>query len=104
MEERKMICDRCRASVPISNMNYVPKGKDEVIALCVECREQKDDAEKASKTIVLNKKPYYCYRCKYKFMFDRNKENILSCPYCGKKDQVGEHKPPSASKLIDELR
>ena len=98
-----MICDRCKLSVPIPDINYVPKGKDAIMALCVSCRIKKKDAEKEVKITQQDKKPYYCYGCRYKFSFDAKGVSNLKCPYCGSGDKVGEYKPPSADKLLNEF-
>lgn len=105
-DNREMICDRCRKSVPIPKMKYLSKSKDSIIALCPECRErygsEKKSAEKipprekvkaeklVSKKEITNKQKYKCDRCKYKFEYHHDGVTILKCPYCGKSDMVRE--------------
>jgi DNA-directed RNA polymerase subunit RPC12/RpoP len=102
MDERQMICDRCRRAVPWPQIKYLPKGKDQRIALCDECRAKftagdTDDKKKAKSAA---KKSYICARCRYKFTLDPSGVTNLKCPYCGKDDKIVENKVPSADRLI----
>lgn len=101
---RKMICDRCRASVPISEMQYLPKGKDSMTALCPQCRKASGmlDAKKAAQAKT-NKQPFFCARCKYHFEFDVTGVTNFICPYCGKGDKVTSNKIGSADELLHSL-
>lgn len=101
-DSRKMICDRCRKAVLISDVKYIPKGKDSRQALCSECRaitlssvDRKED-----KKLEERKRGYFCGRCKYKFKFDPTCSTNLKCPYCGKRDKVEETRVPPTDKLL----
>jgi len=102
-DKRRMICDRCRRSVPISDINYLPKGKDSTIALCLACRV-KDRKEGKIKVPEEKKKDFYCSKCKYKFKYNVSSQTNLKCPYCGKEAKVGEYKPQSANQIIEEIK
>jgi DNA-directed RNA polymerase subunit RPC12/RpoP len=99
MDNRQMICDFCRKSVPLSDIKYMPKG-DSKMALCPECRAKKTTLDPPSKKQVPNKKQYLCQRCSYKFRFNPNSVSNLRCPYCGKADQVVELEQASAGNLV----
>ena len=102
--DRPMICDRCRRAVPMSEMKYLPKGKDQRIALCSDCRakflakEKEGDVKKDA-----NKSMYFCMRCNFKFKYDSKGETNLKCPYCGKSDKVAPYRPPSADALLRDI-
>ena len=103
-DTRKVVCERCRKFVPISDIKYLPKGDDSKIALCSACRAK--EAEDAKKEKVEKEKPqkksYICSRCNYKFKHDPKGVTNLKCPYCGKADKVSEFKVKSADVLISE--
>lgn len=96
---RKMVCDRCREFVPISEIRYQLK-ENSRIALCPNCREKADTVNPKPRIKSEDKKPYFCERCKYKFRFDPKKGRALKCPYCGKEDKVTEDKISNAEDLI----
>ncbi len=39
-DTRKILCDRCKKTVPLSDVRYVAKGKDQMRTLCSACRAQ----------------------------------------------------------------
>lgn len=88
-EERKMICDRCRGAVPIKEMRYLPKGKEERMALCGKCREELSkplpDKKESARTY------YFCIRCNYKFKQGTQFDTNLKCPFCGKGDKIADY-------------
>jgi len=112
---RKMICDRCRAAVPISQIQYLPRGKDGMTALCETCRKEAPTAPAgaqgavagnttkttAAKSKVPDKESFFCARCKYKFKFDVFGATNLKCPYCGKEDKVISGTVKSAEALLN---
>lgn len=100
-DKRQAVCDRCRKFVPLSDIKYIPKGKDQKIMLCSACRAKGDVASEKSAKKEDNKKIYICYRCNYKFKADP-KAKALRCPYCGKDDKLEEYKFSSAESLIKE--
>lgn len=105
MIKQEMTCDHCRKAVPVSDIKYLPKGKDGMIALCSSCRQKyKDPAKKPGKEdIKPDKKPYFCIQCKYHFRFNPKSGVNLRCPFCGRADKVIEDKVPDADTLIRTL-
>ncbi len=105
---RRMICDRCRAAVPISQIQYLPRGKDGMTALCETCRKEAPNtpagvaaAKTAQASKVQEKELFFCARCKYKFKYDVFGVTNLSCPYCGKSDKVTAGRIKSAEALLN---
>jgi transcription initiation factor IIE alpha subunit len=106
-DRRLIICDRCKKSVPISSIRYVPVGKDTMIRVCSNCRTKGGEKEKITSASapgkeVKPKRTYYCSRCNYKFKYDPNSNITLRCPYCAKADKLEESNEVSADKLIRE--
>lgn len=97
-----MICERCRKSVPISDMKYVPKEDGGRVGLCNACRARSSAAKSIAAAKKEEKIPYFCTRCRYKFKHDPRGLTNLQCPYCGKADKIMEHKPTSADQLLRE--
>lgn len=93
-EERVMTCGRCKKSVPISTIQYLPKGDGNLIALCSNCRADKTTkpkpTEKPESAPEKDKLTFFCERCKYKFSHDPESNALLKCPYCGKPDKLRE--------------
>jgi uncharacterized CHY-type Zn-finger protein len=101
MEERKILCERCRGFFPFTEVRFVPRGENQKIALCVKCREKaKTEPEKTGKPDS-NKQPFFCGRCRYKFKLDPSGHTNLKCPYCGKDDKIIPDKVPSTDKLLE---
>ena len=96
---REMICERCRKSVPFSDIKYSTKADGSIISLCSECRKNKIEKKEAEKKEAM-KKTYYCTRCSYKFKFYTGGTALLKCPYCGKADRVSEYKATTADEII----
>jgi len=104
MAKQEMTCDHCRKAVAVSEIKYLPKGKDGMVALCPSCRTKfKATAEKKPAELKPAKKPYFCIRCKYHFKFDPRSAANLRCPFCGREDKVIEDKVPDADTLIRTL-
>ncbi|MBM3200472.1 hypothetical protein FJZ53_06040 [Candidatus Woesearchaeota archaeon] len=97
-------CDRCRKTVPVSQLKYIMKGKDNLIAVCEECRI---NASKPGATDIKSgkkapdKRVYFCAKCRYKFKFDPASGNKLICPYCGNPNYVAEYEVLTSQKLVD---
>src|SRR4030043_268003 len=91
-EERVMTCGRCKKSVPISTIQYLPKGDGNLIALCSNCRSEKTTKpkpiEKLNAAPEKEKTNYSCERCNYKFSHDPTGDAALKCPYCGQSDKL----------------
>ncbi|HJX05652.1 MAG TPA: hypothetical protein VJ461_03005 [Candidatus Nanoarchaeia archaeon] len=105
-DRRLIICDRCRKSVPISSIRYVPVSKDTMIRVCSNCRAKGGEKDKSSVSAsgkeVKPKKTYYCSRCNYKFNYDPNSNTTLRCPFCAKADKIAEQTGMSADKILRE--
>lgn len=103
MEEKKILCERCRKFFSIGEIRYIPKG-DSRVALCNSCREinitESAKSEEAKKS---SKQPYFCARCKYKFKHNPKGMAALKCPYCGKSDKIILDKPENAEKLLQQV-
>ncbi|MBN2459735.1 hypothetical protein JXB28_05615 [Candidatus Woesearchaeota archaeon] len=105
-DKRLIICDRCKKTVPISSIRYVPVGKDTMIRVCSNCRQKGGDADKAAPAV--SSKPakprvsYYCSRCKFKFKYDPESNATLRCPYCAKADKIKKDEGVSAEKILKE--
>ena len=103
MEQKKILCDRCRQFFALGEIRYVAKGEGRV-SLCNACREKHTaESTKGADTKKSTKQPYFCARCKYKFKFDAKGGAALKCPYCGKMDKIILDKPPRADKLLQEV-
>ena len=90
-DNRKIVCNRCRRFVSISDIKYMPNGKDSMIAICSACRAKTSAETKSQQnTAKPQKKRYFCERCRYKFRFDPASVTNLRCPMCGKKDKITE--------------
>lgn len=103
-DERMLTCGRCKKSVPVSTIQYMPKGDGGVIALCSECRAQKvvKSAIKPKPTTdsSIKKINYLCERCNYKFSYNPDGHALLKCPYCGKNDKLKDLSSTSAENLV----
>ena len=99
MEERKLLCDRCRKFVPVKDIRYTSYENNKKIALCTECRARNIVPKKIS-TIKPEKEEYLCTRCKYKFKHNKNSLTNLLCPFCGKADRIIPDKAHTADELV----
>jgi len=97
-DDRRMTCSRCRKSVLIADIRYLPTGDNERLALCSECRTKTGQVEKKKgsasyllKNEVGQKAVYFCGRCRYKFKHEIVTNAKLRCPYCGKDDQLMQY-------------
>ena len=118
-DNKLMMCDQCKISVPISDVRYAQKNKDTTMALCSDCRNKtnikrnisslsKKQIETSEADVALSKKiepkkeSYMCIQCRYKFKYDPFSEGILRCPYCGKSSYLTRYKSFSSHKLLKE--
>ena len=97
--ERHVMCNRCKRSVPISEMRYLIEEKGPITSVCLSCKD------KVSSGVVIpkkqsTKKPYICSRCKYQFRANKDPKGVIRCPYCGRPDKVAENKAASAESII----
>ncbi|MBN2458910.1 hypothetical protein JXB28_01370 [Candidatus Woesearchaeota archaeon] len=103
-DERMLTCGRCKKSVPVSTIQYMPKGDGGMIALCSNCRSQstvKSAIKPTSKGLSsANKINYLCERCNYKFSHDPMSHAVLKCPYCSKDDKLKNLSKTSAGNLL----
>jgi len=125
MKDRELICDRCRKSVSVSEIRYVPLGGDKLMTICTECKAkgiaQKKSGksgnnlqrtlQKAAEIESPNQKvrkadsqgpktTYMCERCNYKFNFSQESGYNLKCAFCGRVDKLKKIKIISADSLI----
>ena len=114
--ERSTICDRCRRTVPFSDLRYNSKLDGSLLLLCSVCRgknttsvsnkiESKKDLPK--KPVMLKEpilKKYTCSRCKYRFNFKENGISKVKCPYCGKDDKLAMDKVSKAQDIINSVK
>ena len=98
-DKRLVICDRCKKSVPVSDIRFVPKGKDSKTALCTACRVRSELSKKESPDIP--KIHFMCARCNYRFNYNPLGRTNLKCPYCGKSDKIEEYRESSAAELLN---
>ena len=121
MEGRESMCDGCRKMVPVSEIKYTQKGKDDVIALCSTCRgvkttisrdivkdlnilrEKEAEKKSAPKKESVGKDVYFCGQCRYRFNYDPKSQTRLKCPYCGTSYNVVKHDFISAEALLNEV-
>jgi len=101
MAEKTITCEKCRSTVPVSEVKYVPKGKDKQVILCKCCianlgkEEEKKVVEEKAKMV-----DYLCIRCNYSFKFDPKAKRALLCPYCGLGDKITEKKKIDVNKML----
>lgn len=96
MEEKMLLCERCRKSVPVSDIKYMLKGKDSSIALCSICRSKaKKEMEKVESVKKADEEEkqapsnrYVCVRCNYKFYYTPSPRKAFRCPFCSKDDKI----------------
>ncbi|MFH1212033.1 MAG: hypothetical protein V1659_03840 [Candidatus Woesearchaeota archaeon] len=99
-DTRYIICEGCRKPVLISDIKYVLKGETRK-GLCTICRNKQANSEKEKGLAKEKQKvPYFCARCKYKFLHSPVSGSNLRCPYCGKSDKVLNDNPSSAENLL----
>jgi protein-arginine kinase activator protein McsA len=106
VQERQVLCERCRKFVRIANIKYLPKGNDSRMALCQSCLKtfnvQGTQIKKTLTSASHQPASYFCGRCNYKFKYNAAKDSTLRCPYCGRTDKISEEKSRSTSKLLEE--
>ena len=122
MANTKTICHKCKGEVDVSEVQYIPKGNDEMMIICSNCSGKKPNTqvikkEKPIKKIfttqtkkrTLNKTSqtskkinYFCTRCQYKFRYNTESYSKLKCPYCGKDDRIIKDKT-DANTLLREV-
>ncbi|MBN1386040.1 hypothetical protein JW968_03630 [Candidatus Woesearchaeota archaeon] len=96
-------CDKCKQSIPMTEIKMYPKEGDRVWLVCKKCVEElkkktvhkplKMTAEDETTLKPVEKKHipgkikenYVCKRCKFNFSIDTDKQKAR-CPYCGKDD------------------
>ena len=100
-DQRQMICDFCRKAVSLTDIRYMPKGKDGRTALCSTCRTKHPGTADSKKAALTGeKKKYFCTRCRYKFTFDPKSISNMMCPFCGKNDKIIEDQVKGADSLL----
>jgi hypothetical protein len=109
MVERTMMCDVCRRHVNMSEVSYLPRGRENRSAVCASCRiklqatdpsiKPKPAAAPVRKQSSSSKQSYFCALCRYKFKADAG-PGTPKCPYCGKTTKVTEVKETSADELL----
>lgn len=99
---KERICDSCSKTVPVSDLRYVAKGKDLLVALCPECRVKKitNPETKTAQKPASQKREFFCTLCRYKFKLDPTTKSRLVCPFCGRTHGVQEHKELSSDALL----
>ncbi|MBW3003548.1 anaerobic ribonucleoside-triphosphate reductase [Candidatus Woesearchaeota archaeon] len=101
---QKATCELCRKPTNLSNVTYIPKGKDSKMLICSLCLEKRTNIESRlpySSANRIKKQEFFCKRCKYNFRHD-----VLShvrCPYCGRDDQVIEKKQRTAAEILNSI-
>lgn len=102
-DKRTAVCERCKSTVPISNVRYVKKDDDNFSTICKVCLDnaQSKPAENKPRSSPFSKKKYRCLRCKYGFGYDESSQRELKCPYCGKTDKIIPDKVDATSLLRD---
>ena len=100
-DKRTAVCERCKNTIPISNIKYVRKGDDTYSPICKVCidNSQSKPAENRPKSRSLTKARYRCLRCKYAFGHDGDGKSELKCPYCGKRDKIVQDKVDATALL-----
>ena len=116
-----MVCDRCRKSVPVSDVKYIPKPTGGFTQLCSICRDRNKTSKPETLEIIRPKKQvikekireakhthadmsrtnYFCTRCNYQFKYGLDGVTVLRCPYCGKSDKVSEWNGGAESLVRD---
>lgn len=99
-EIRQTICDRCRKSVPVSDIRYIAIGENSNIIVCPSCRDKINTQKTSPQKNTTQKILYMCERCNYKFRYNPEGVSNLNCPSCGKNDRLIEYKALSADNLI----
>ncbi|MBW3012370.1 hypothetical protein KY311_04245 [Candidatus Woesearchaeota archaeon] len=102
MDNRQMICERCRKSVPLAEIKYIAMPNNTKRAVCMKCRSERQDALKKATVgkTAAEKQSYVCRRCSYKFKFNPKGVSRLKCPYCGQADQVAKQKEVTADEIL----
>jgi len=112
---RQLICDRCKKAVPVSEIRYIPKGRDSTATFCLDCISAKKEANSLNKKtnspgmktpLSMDnslKEKYICMRCNYAFEFNTKSRSPISCPYCSKSDRLEKQRKKSAQDLIKDI-
>ncbi|MBU1199742.1 MAG: hypothetical protein KKF46_05650 [Nanoarchaeota archaeon] len=105
--DRMIICDKCRKSVSVRTVRYVPVSYDKLMVVCAACRGKNEVKVKDGKPVKpteknkdISKEDYFCSRCNYRFKFKPSLTAKLQCPYCGKGDKIKKTKETGTEHLI----
>lgn len=99
INQRQTVCERCKKLVPVSEVKYLPKGKDSTMLICSSCRASINEKEEPTKKRE-EKVRYMCTRCSYKFNYNPSSISNLRCPTCGKGDRVKRCDELSTESLL----
>lgn len=103
---QKATCELCRKPTNLSDVRYIPKGKDSKMLICSLCLEKRTNIESRLPYSTANrskKQEFFCKRCKYNFRHDTKSLGYLKCPYCGRDDQVIEKKQRTAAEILNSI-
>ncbi|MFH1409604.1 MAG: hypothetical protein ABIH34_06865 [Nanoarchaeota archaeon] len=91
--ERTIVCESCRKAVPVDEIRYMtsPTGQKKLCTTCKPRALAKPQIHVKEQT----KLQYQCAHCKYKFKHDSMSPSRLSCPYCGRTENIMQVKSPS---------
>lgn len=83
-------CDHCKQLTHSSEIRFLPNGLGTMQRVCTKCYQElrKIPIKKVEDSIPVKKVPYFCKRCRYNFKFNELGVNKLSCPGCGKDDEL----------------
>lgn len=106
---RVRTCEKCKKTVPLSEVRLMPKNKDMSMLVCGECCEElrtvhsQNPPKKPIKNTPANVEKRQCTRCNYSFRISTTRLDLQKpvCPYCGRDDRVtnkGELSKPPESK------
>lgn len=101
----EVTCELCRKAVSVNSAKYIPKGADAKMLICSNCYNNRNNLESTTPYYSKSspkKHQYFCARCRYNFKHDP-KSFKLSCPYCGKADQLVERKEKTAAEILNSL-
>lgn len=96
---RSRTCERCKNSIPLSQVRLYPKGQESNVLVCEDCCNKlklnvKEQDKKPIRNSLKDMVYMNCIRCKYNFKIDKMKAGVIHkivCPYCGKNDKIKEH-------------
>ncbi len=114
---RALTCNKCKKSVDISRIRYVPKSEGGYYAVCQSCvdggRNQASSAAMSRKerqerqaTDDMDIRKFFCGKCGYKFNYNFAKRARfnLKCPYCGESSRLEPDRTDAASIVDDASR